>query len=307
MINNKSLVLIADDGEMTQAVSEAVGTLPDLTLETHEGTLTSVNGSAVQMLSQNDLVIFRLTGEQDSALVRHLRGQVGQAGRLLALSDRDISLSEARELRKSGVDEILPFPVGQVELTEQIERLAITNSMLPAIYKPGRQRLGHVIAVCPARGGIGASTLAINLADQLQGHSGVFQKSRANRVALVDLDVQFGTVATSLDLKPSPGLFKLAQEQKIPDQTFLRQCMQSHDCGLDVLAAPEEFMPPDAFSREQICALITALRRDYDYIVIDLPRSLSEWFGAIVSACDRMLMVTDSSVPSIRQSCRLID
>lgn len=308
MSDKKSLVLIADDAAMKTAVEEAVAHIDELSLETHDGTLSSVNGSAVHMLHQNDLVIFRVTADdEDMSRVRQLRSQVGASGTLLALSDQNISLSAALALKKTGVDEILPFPLPQGELTQQIERLAITNAMLPAVYDPAAHRLGHVIAVCPARGGIGASTIALNLADQLQGHTGVFRKQRSNHVVVVDLDVQFGTLASALDLQPCPGLFKMAQDQITPDQTFLRQCIVSHESGLDVLTAPEEFMPPEAFSRAQIAALITALRRDYDYVVIDLPRSLVEWFGAVVSGCDRMLMITDSSVPAIRQTCRLID
>ena len=307
MSNNKSLVLIADNSDITEAVTKAVDHLEDVTLELHEGTLASANGSAARMLSQHDLVVFRLSEVGDRDLVKQLRSKVGAGGSLMALSDKDISLNEARDLKKSGVDEILPFPIAQEELEEQIERLSGKNSMLPAIYDPDLHRLGHVIAVCPAQGGLGASTLAVNLADQLQGHSGLLKKTRKNKVAIVDLDLQFGSISSALDVEPSPGLTKLIQDQNTPDRTFLKQCMIEHETGLDILSAPEEFMPMNELAREQIDALINILRKEYDYVVIDLPRCLVEWLGAVVSSCDRMLMLTESSVPSIRQSCRLVD
>jgi pilus assembly protein CpaE len=239
-------------------------------------------------------------------IVCDLRRHAGSRGTLLALCARDMTLSEARALRKSGVDEILPFPVEQDELTAQIKRLTVDRSKLPVVFNP-QQRLGQVISVCPVRGGIGATTLAINLADQLQGYKGIFSKSKEFKVALVDLDVQFGTIATALDLKASSWLLKMAEDGTIPDQTFLQQSMVQHKTGLDVLTASDEFIPLEALTRQQIKAVIETLRRDYDFVVIDMPRTLVDWLGAIVNASNRMLMVTDVSVSCVSQSCRLID
>jgi len=180
--------------------------------------------------------------------------------------------------------------------------------MLPTIYtQPAGKPLGQVIGICPVRGGIGASTLAVNLADQLQGRTGIFRKRTRNRVAVVDLDLQFGSIATELDLSPSPGLYKMGRDKVKPDRTFLKQCLVRHVSGLEVMTAPDEFMPLDAINGEQMTALIDTLKQEFDYVVLDLPRSLVEWLDAIVSACDRILMVTDSTVPSIRQAYRLID
>lgn len=308
MTEVRSVVLIADDDAIKEAVGKAVAQLDGLSLEMREGTLASVNGSAVRFLNEQNLLIFRLSDASDFDLVSQLRRQVGSSGALLALSDQNISLSDARMLKKSGVDEILPFPIGRDELSEQIQRLATPSSMLPAIYShPAQPRLGQVIAICPVRGGIGASTLAVNLADQLQDRTGTFRKRTRNRVAVVDLDLQFGTVATELDLTPSAGLYKMAHDGVKPDRTFLEQCLVRHSSGLEVITAPDEFMPLDAFNREQVAALVGTLRHEFDYVVLDLPRTLVDWLGAVVSTCDRMLMVTDSTVPSIRQAYRLIE
>ena len=308
MTNVRSVVLISDDDVMNTAVGKAVDQLSDVTLEHRDGTLSSINGSAVRFLSDNDLLIFRMVNAEDIDLVRQLRQQVGASGVLLALSDKDISLSEARALKKSGVDEILPFPIARDELSEQIQRLATPSHMLPAIYaQPSQQRLGQIIGVCPVRGGVGASTLAVNLADQLQGRTGTFRKKSHHRVAVVDLDLQFGTIATELDVTPSTGLYKMARDGVKPDRTFLEQCLVHHESGLEVLTAPDEFMPLDAITREQVAALLETLRREFDYVVLDLPRTLVDWLGAVVSNCDKILMITDSTVPAIRQAYRLID
>ncbi|MDK3072570.1 AAA family ATPase [Sedimentitalea sp. JM2-8] len=303
-----SIILLSDSDAMNEAVGTAVAQLDGHTLKLCDGNLASVNGSAVQFLNAHDLLIFRVSDTQDAEVVRKLRGQVGGSGMLMALCDQDIPLSEARALKQAGVDEILPFPVARDELAEQIQRLATPRSMLPTIYtRPAGQPLGQIIGICPVRGGIGASTLAVNLADQLQDRTGFFRKRTRNRVAVVDLDLQFGSIATELDLPPSAGLYKMGRDKVKPDRTFLEQCLIRHDSGLEVLTAPDEFMPLDVFSGNQMTALIDTLRQEFDFVVVDLPRSLVDWLDAIVSACDRMLLVTDSTVPSIRQAYRLID
>ncbi|WP_170336915.1 AAA family ATPase [Ruegeria arenilitoris] len=306
-MTHKSLALISDNESIISSVTKAVDRLEDHSLETLTGTLSSVNGHASQLLNNNDLLVFTLSEDVDMEIVSDLRRSAGPSATILALSDRDISLSDARALNKVGVDEILPFPIGSEELREQIQKLTVDKSLLPAIYNPQKQRLGQVISVCPARGGIGASTLTINLADQLQGYSGIFRKKTQNKVAIVDLDLQFGTVATALDLEPSSGLLRMAQQGVNPDRTFLQQSLVQHASGLEVLSAPEDFMPLDALTREQVTTLIETLRHDFDYVVIDLPRILVDWIGAVVTASDRMFMIGDSSVSSVRQSCRLID
>lgn len=306
-MRRKSLALISDHPEMNHCVTQAVDSIEELSLETHAGTLSSVNGHVSHLVHEHDLLMFHLVDENDVEIVSRLRRHVGARGMLLALTERDIPLSEARALSKSGVDEILPFPIDQDELTAQIRKLTLDKSVLPVLYAPQTRRLGQVISICPARGGVGASTLTINLADQLQGHSGILKKQTKYRVAVVDLDLQFGTIASALDLRPSPGLMKMAQDGILPDRTFVQQSVVQHEAGLDVLTAPEEFMPLDVLTRAQIEALIETLRQDYDFIVIDLPRALVDWLGAVITASDRILMVGDSSVPSIAQACRLID
>ncbi len=87
----------------------------------------------------------------------------------------------------------------------------------------------------------------------------------------------------------------------------VEQSLTVMDSGLHVLAAPEKFAPLEAITPEQISGLIEVLKQRFDYIVFDLPRTLVDWLAPLLEATDRMLMVTDSAVPSIRQARRLID
>ncbi len=306
--DTRSIMLISDDADIRKAVSDALSDYKDVALKIQGGTLTSVNGAAVKMVDQHSLIVFRLKENTDRDSVMALREKAGGRGTLLALSDGSISLADAMELKDIGIDEVLPFPISQQQLSKQLLALSGYRTQLPALLgSHGAPRLGHVIAVCPVRGGIGASTVAINLADSLQDKTGLGRRQARHKVVLVDLDLQFGTLASALDLEASDTLFRMAGDGHVPDATFLAQALQRHPSGLDVLTAPDRFAPIDALQRAQIDALVGNLQRAYDYVVIDLPRSLVDWMGPVLARCHKLMMVTDTTVPSIRQAHRLLE
>ncbi len=163
------------------------------------------------------------------------------------------------------------------------------------------------IAVAQARGGIGSTTVAVNLADQMMTRKSRFRKEGGNSVAIVDLDIQFGAVGDFLDVAPSEGLMQLATGGMMPDMMWVEQSVSTTESGLDVLTAPIEFVPLDAITAPQIDGLIDNLRRSHDYVIVDMPRALTSWIEPVVSSADEMIVVTDTTVPSIRSCRRLID
>jgi pilus assembly protein CpaE len=74
-----------------------------------------------------------------------------------------------------------------------------------------------------------------------------------------------------------------------------------------VLSAPSKFAPLEAVTAAQVGALLDALVQDFDHVVIDLPRSLVLWVAAVLERTDRLLLVSDCTVPSVRQARRLLD
>jgi pilus assembly protein CpaE len=250
--------------------------------------------------------VVRIDAGDDNGVIlaANARDRIGPDAPLVAVTRADAALSEVRRLTRAGVTEVVPDSLSPAEFDELIADLG--KSRAP-IAPPAAQRRGQVIAVTRARGGVGATTLAVNLADAFLDRRGTFRKAASKRVVLVDLDLQMGDVASFLDLEPNDTLYEMAMTGMIPDETFIAQSVKTLPSGLSVLTAPGRFAPLDALKGPQIRKLIDVLRATHDYVVLDLPCGLVEWLDPILSQSDRLIMVSDCAVPSIRQARRLMD
>lgn len=156
-------------------------------------------------------------------------------------------LAQMQVLNLAGVDAVVPMPPAGGDLAAlRAEIAALAPRPLPPLMLTEPAPRGRIVAVAQARGGVGATTIAVNLAHELAGRSGFLKKAAPRPVALVDLDLQFGSVGTLLDLEDQDALHQMALEGVLPDKAFLDRVMPRTENGLAVLAAPSKFMPLDA-------------------------------------------------------------
>jgi len=309
MSTNLRIVMFSDDEAMTSNVRDCVKHKRTTQIDAHADLMSQMNGSAVKFAEGGDLIIFRAGDNPESEIsaLKSLRASVGTKRAILALADENLSLAAIRGLTAAGASEVIPYPAPLAELAERIEHWTrAAEYPVPAIRRPD-DRLGRVVSVAQARGGLGATTLAVNLAHRLMDSRDLIKKKRSYKVALIDLDLQYGSVASFLDVEPSDALYRLATGNTVPDATYMDQSLVDHPSGLQVLTAPETFCPLDALDQAQAAAIIDALRIDFDFIVIDLPRGLASWMPAVIDRTDRMLLLTETTVPCIRQARRLIE
>ena len=299
---SRTITIYAQDAEESAAIAEVLRGVPDLTVKRCAQTLTRANGTAVSLARAGNIIVFRTgrTADEDLDAARQLCRL--HSGKVIAISDCEMPLSEARKLRQAGVADVLPAPVSAEDMAACLARLSG-----PAQGPAASEHRGKIVAIAHSRGGIGATTFAVNLADALRGEKGLLRKVATRKIAVVDLDVQFGSVASFLDVEPNDALFLMARDQIQPDATFVSQAMSRAPCGLSVLAAPSDLMPLDALKVEQVSALLDQLSLQFDFVVVDLPRILVGWISAVLGRSDLMYLVTDSTVPAIRQAKRLID
>lgn len=303
-----SLLLISPDEQFQAAVRGAV-TGEDCIVTGATETIVGLNGRGAALAAAHDIILFDVDAGDPSVIgaARSLCDARKPGATIIALAGDDLPLCKTRELRHVGVEEVLPREALEQEVLPQIEAFRTRRrAQLPELWN-GCGDLGKVIAVAQSRGGVGASTLAVNLANELQGKRGVFRKAAQFSVVVVDLDFQFGSVAALLDVEETDTLWRLAMDQDSPDGTFLDQAVVQADCGLSVLTAPSRYGPLTALAPEQISAIIGGLRKTFDYVVIDLPHALVDWVSPVLAEADRLLLVTDVTVPSVRSARKLMD
>ncbi len=145
-------------------------------------------------------------------------------------------------------------------------------------------------------GGCGKTFYATNLACYLAAQTG-------KRVCLVDLDLQFGEVSTALHLRPKFTISSLLSREEVDDDDLdehVEEYLEEHELGFSVLAAP--FSPADAdmIAPKDVYKVMGALRRHFDYIVVDTPAQLSEIVLAAFDHSTRVLCMVTLDLPSIR-------
>ncbi|MEX0282467.1 MAG: CpaE family protein [Arenibacterium sp.] len=292
-------------GRLMEELSERLG----VQVHTIETTLPQAHETAAAAALEHNVILFRAQGDiqLDITAVKSLRTVAGAEVAILALSDANTSLEQARRLIEAGVDDVQPDTISGDALVAQIARISTFHHNSANAQNAAPAKTGKIIAVTAARGGLGSTTLATNLAYELTERRGIRRKTPKNSVAILDLDVQFGAVASFLDVEPRDGLYTIASEGTQPDDTFVSQSLSDATCGVSVFSAPQRPIPLDAFHPDQVSALLKSLQARFDYVVVDLPRTLVGWIGAVLSACDKVLLVTDMTVPTIRQARRLLD
>jgi pilus assembly protein CpaE len=233
--------------------------------------------------------------EIDTA-VRRLRDKPANLLVVVALLDADVTTT--RLLSREGADDIIPAPVSEPALALCLERLLTRGTSEP---DAGR-KAGEVIGVLKAGGGVGATSLAVQLA--------VTMARRAGNVCLADLDLQFGAAANYLDMPDAVTLAELLALGESLEQTQFIDTLPQHRSGLRVLAAPHDLTPLEVLSVGQVDALINGLRRDFSYTLVDLPSVWTHWTSRVLEMADRVLLVTHLTVPNVqlvKRQLRMLD
>ncbi|HEY8216639.1 MAG TPA: P-loop NTPase [Acidimicrobiia bacterium] len=166
------------------------------------------------------------------------------------------------------------------------------SSSVPAV-SGHRAAPGRLIVVFSTKGGVGKSTLAINLAVTLARKS-------PERVALVDADVNFGDVAVMLGIPPQHTVADAVASLQLGDVELIRGLMTRHQSGCLVLPAPTEPMLGAPMPGDELVAVCTALQAMCGYVVVDTPTQFDDSVLALVEAADDVLLVGSMDIPSVK-------
>jgi pilus assembly protein CpaE len=251
---------------------------------------------AIQYLSVErspETIIVDVSGAEMPASQVHELAELCEPGvTVVAIGDRnDIALY--RDLKQAGVSEYIVKP-----LTARLVATALAFAPVAAEATPINRKLGRVVAVVGARGGVGATTVAIHLAWYLANR-------QSRRVILLDLDLQTGDCALALNLKPTPGLREALANPLRIDSLFLERAVAIHGERLFVLSAEEPMHADAVFASEALETLVGALRTQFHYIIADVPRISAAPYRKALDIADLRVIVADQTLRSARDAMRL--
>jgi pilus assembly protein CpaE len=249
-----------------------------------------VNGHDVVLLDFNP----RDTAESDR-LKHIIKDELRETPVLVSAAGA--TLADVRHIMSLGVVDVLSIPVRQTDLAVALDHAA-RRRIQPR--SPAKAH-GKVITVLKGGGGAGASTVAVQGGCLLASDT----KQQA-RTCLLDLDVQFGTAGLYLDMQSSVGLVDVLETPERLDHALLSGAMTRHGSGLNVLLSPQQMVSLDAVTPEFVAACLRIAREQYDYVLVDIAPSWTNWTYAALSRSDLIILVTQLTVAGIRQSLRQI-
>ena len=258
-------VVVGEFGEVRQALLETPGRRPDLVLlEVPAGREEDMSG----------------------ATVRKFVDALPEAA-ILAMGS-GVSAETVIKVIRAGAFEFLSRPVERVDLAEALEKVTrVRRGPAPSVRKTGR-----VLSVFSTKGGLGVTTVAINLA--------VCLAERApDNTLLIELDTRQSDIATFLDVRPTYSVVDAFENIDRLDESFLRGLLTRHASGLWVLPGPLR-MERTQLNGEQVRAGLEIIRSHFDNVVLDLRHDTSPGTFAGLEASDTIVFLTSLEVSALR-------
>ncbi|SET67661.1 AAA family ATPase [Oceanicella actignis] len=227
---------------------------------------------------------------------------VKAAGLPVILLAKDIGPAAMHALMRAGADDFLPYPTPEGALAETMERLRNRDAAAEMGQGKGRGRRGVVLPVYGVSGGVGSTTFAVNLAWEL-----ALETRKANkRVCIMDFDFQYGSVATYLDLPRLESIFELLSEAEAMDHDSLASALTSFQKRLAVLTAPMDALPLDIIGPEDVKKLLSLATHSYDFVVVDMPTTLTHWTETLLHAAERFFVSMEIDMRSAQNMLRFL-
>lgn len=278
MLALSGYAVLGEAGYGIEAVSLAKDTTPDIVLVSLEEPLVrafQTVAALVDLLPQAAIIVY--SNSKDSNTVR--------------------------KAMLAGAKDYLPAPLKEEELIESLHKVL-------AQEERRRQRLsgeaaeprasGTVLTVFGAKGGIGKTTIASNLAASIV-------LSTNSSVVLVDLDTRFGDVAILMDIPVERSIADLAIQEEEITKEMVQACLYTHNTGVFVLPAPIRPMDWRHVHAGHIEQIMNVLAQTYDYVILDTPGTFNDIVARALELANVVLLVATVDLTSMKDTLLALD
>jgi pilus assembly protein CpaE len=201
-----------------------------------------------------------------------------------------------QDAMRAGIRDVVSPGADVAAFRAAVERAASAASGRRRVLRPVEETArytGRVITIASPKGGVGKTTVSTNLAVGLSA-------SAPQSTVIVDLDVQFGDVASALGLTPEYALPDVVSGPASQDTMVLKTFLTQHPTGLYAVCGAESPAAGDTVTAEEVTRLLAALAREFRYVIVDTAPGLSEQTLAALDRATDVVMLTSMDVPGVR-------
>ncbi|MBS3939343.1 MAG: AAA family ATPase [Actinobacteria bacterium] len=298
-------LLATPDAALTanaRAILEEAGDIEVAAVASHASAVTTILGEADRNL---DVVVLHedLGPLPVLDLARDLNHRFPEAG--VVLLARDPAMELLRSAMSAGVRSVVRLPLTLAELQLAIVEAnewaqTVQGRLAAAADQPrGGQLRGRVLAIAGAKGGVGATTVATQLALQFQRHDA------GRRVCLIDMDLQTGDVRAYLDLTHRRSITDLVEVASELTTGHLEEAMFHHASGLRVLLPPAEGENAEDLDANTTARILGGIRSRFDVVVVDVGAVMNDATATALELADEVVVVCTPDVVALRGVNRL--
>jgi pilus assembly protein CpaE len=291
--NKTRVAALTADAEFEQLVRATFGNNAQIELSVVKGSIID-EGSKLEARDATVVVVDLDAQHQDELVaLQRLANRLGGAPPLVVVTQA-FDQTVARKLLQIRIADFLVKPVAALDLVRACARAAKGSS-------GGETIEAQIYTFLPAAGGVGVTTLAIQTALSLLGGKG-----NAASVCLIDLDFQHGTCIDYLDLEPRLDLSEIEPRPERLDRHLLEVMLSHHASGLAVIAAPNRPAEMRSFDPLVVTRLLDLVSANFDYVVIDMPRTWFSWTDNVLQGSNKLFIVSEMTVPGLRLAKQLL-
>lgn len=287
MRDRLSIVVVDADGSMRKMLRNQLDRMENVKLASESKQIDQAFESVRRI--KPDILILELPKDAINTLRWTEKVKLGLPDTAIFVSSAVKTPELIISAMRAGAQEFLSRPIDPDELKKAIEKVLITKEKIKA-QTPER---GKIISVFSKKGGLGVTTLAVNLGVALS-------QMAEKKAALIDLDLQLGDVTSFLNLSPEYSITDVCDKNGGVDEVKLQSCMTRHQSGVFVLAEPKNPAESENISPSQINQILRHLKLMFSYVIVDTPHILDSKTLEAFELSDHIILVTVPNISSIR-------
>ena len=254
--------------------------------------------SALDKIENIDPEMVIMTFDEHDTDVLNIAERIymGRPGCIIIFLVDTLSTDVLQRAMSAGVRNVTLFPENGYDFSEWLKTIHNNEKMRSQALEQTRSIswISKVITIFAAKGGIGKTTVAVNLAAKLAEQN--------KKVALLDFDLEFGDVSVFLNLDVKDTLAELLMEKTEFDIDTIRSYMNVHSSGVHVLCAPKSPEQSEGINANHIEKLMNTLRSYYDYVIIDTPASFNDITLTAIEGSALVIFMTGFDISILRNS-----